>query len=352
MDFRGALTVFGAVVIAAATSVPMYGQDRGQAPSQGTPQPPQERKKLSKEDLASYDTLNTLVNNVIAGKQPAPADAKLTFHNHFLKSSQNIYIPYTVDVEPGKLTNGPVAMYVRAVSKNPTAVAAAADKAKTNARGGNSTYAFEDVYILPEVGAQVDRAMELPGGEYDLYIAMAERPKDKKLQATAKSVVFTQPLSVPDPGTALTTSSVILAKSIDTQPKQLTGQEQLENPYTISGYKIVPRFTNTIPKAEELLFLFFVYNEGTAASGKPDLDVDYTFARASEEKPFSKLATTSFNSTTLPAEFDISKGHQVFVGQGIPLTSFAPGDYKLEIKINDKTNSSTVTRNVPFTVTP
>jgi hypothetical protein len=40
------------------------------------------------------------------------------------------------------------------------------------------------------------------------------------------------------------------------------------------------------------------------------------------------------------------------VGQGIPLTTFTPGDYKLEIKINDKTNSSTVTRNVPFTVTP
>jgi hypothetical protein len=351
MDFRRALTVFGAVVIA-ATSVPMYGQDRGQAPSQGTPQPPQERKKLSKEDLQSYEAMNTLVNNVVAGKQPAPADVKLTFHNHFLKSSQNIYIPYTVDVEPGKLTNGPVAMYVRAVSKNAAAAPAPADKGKTDARGGKSTYAFEDVYILPQVGAQVERAMELPGGEYDIYIAMAERPKDKKLQAAAKSVVFTQPLSVPDPGTALTTSSVILAKSIDAQPKALSPQEQLENPYTISGYKILPRFTNAIPKSEELLFLFFVYNEGTAASGKPDLDVDYTFARASEEKPFSKLATTSFNSTTLPAEFDISKGHQVFVGQGIPLTSFAPGDYKLEIKINDKTNSSTVTRNVPFTVTP
>ena len=352
MDFRRAFTTFGAVVIAAAVSVPSYAQDRGQAPSQGTPQPPQEKKKLSKDDLASYEAMNTLVNNVVAGKQPAPADVKLTFHNHFLKSSQNIYIPYTVDVEPGKLTTTPVAMYVRAVSKNPAPAAAATDKAKTDARGGKSTYAFEDIYILPEVGPQIQRAMELPAGEYDVYIAMAERPKDKKLQPTAKSVVFTQPLSVPDTGTALTTSSVILAKSIDAEPKQLTGQEQLENPYTISGYKIVPRFANTIPKSEELVFLFFVYNEGTAASGKPDLDVDYTFARAAEEKPFSKLATTSFNATTLPAEFDISKGHQVFVGQGIPLTSFAPGDYKLEIKINDKTNSSTVTRNVPFTVTP
>jgi hypothetical protein len=192
--------------------------------------------------------------------------------------------------------------------------------------------------------------MELPAGEYDLHIAMTEKPKDKKV--VAKTVLFTQPLTVPDTGSALTTSSVILAKSIDAAPEQLTGQQQLEQPYTISGYKITPRFTSGIPKSEELVFVFFVYNEGVAASGKPDLDVDYNFFRASEEKPFSKLATTSFNATTLPGEFDISKGHQVFVGQGIPLTSFAPGDYKLEIKINDKTNSSTVTRNVPFTVTP
>ena len=104
MDFRRAFTTFGAVVIAAAVSVPSYAQDRGQAASQGTPQPPQEKKKLSKDDLASYEAMNTLVNNVVAGKQPAPADVKLTFHNHFLKSSQNIYIPYAVDVEPGKLT--------------------------------------------------------------------------------------------------------------------------------------------------------------------------------------------------------------------------------------------------------
>jgi hypothetical protein len=42
----------------------------------------------------------------------------------------------------------------------------------------------------------------------------------------------------------------------------------------------------------------------------------------------------------------------VFVGQGIPLTTFAPGEYRLEIKVNDKTGSATATRNVSFTVTP
>ena len=96
--------------------------------------------------------------------------------------------------------------------------------------------------------------------------------------------------------------------------------------------------------------MFFIYNEGVAGSGKPDLDVDYQFYRANEEKPFTKLATQSFNATTLPGQFDLKSGHQVFVGQGIPLKgAIAPGEYRLEIKITDKTKGQT-TRNVPFTV--
>ena len=347
MAFRRVFAVFGAVALLLSVSATSYGQDKDSP----------ERKKLSKDELVQYDALNALVNNVVAGKQPAPADVKLTFHNHFLKSNANLYMPYSVDVEPGKFT-APVAMYVRAVSKNPAPAAAAAPAGRggRGGRGGGNAspnapaYPFEDIYFLPPITDVVNRAMELPAGDYDLHIAMTEKPKDKK--TPAKAVVTTQSLSVPATGTALTTSSVILAKNIEAAAAKLSPQEQLEQPYTMSGYKITPRFTSSIPKAEDLIFVFFIYNEGVAASGKPDLDVDYMFYRAAEEKPFSKLATTSFNATTLPGEFDAAAGHQVFVGQGIPLTTFTPGDYKLELKISDKTNSSTVTRNVPFTVTP
>ena len=84
-------------------------------------------------------------------------------------------------------------------------------------------------------------------GEYTLYIAMRERqPKDRKQQP--KSVVLAQPLTVPDMNTGLTTSSVILAKSLDPAPEQLTGQQQLEQPFTISGYRIVPSFGAPIPQ--------------------------------------------------------------------------------------------------------
>jgi hypothetical protein len=54
--------------------------------------------------------------------------------------------------------------------------------------------------------------------------------------------------------------------------------------------------------------------------------VGYTLSRGAEAKPFAKMPNTSFNATTLPAEFNLSAGHQVLVVQGVPLASFAPGD--------------------------
>jgi hypothetical protein len=348
MKFRRA---FGTLAIAALFAVPTFGQDKEQA---------QQQRKLSNDERREYLAVNELVDAVAAGKQPAPADLKLKFQHHFLKSNKNVYIPYITEISGGKFSSFPVTMYVRAVQKtaSPTPAPAGAQAKPTDSA---PNWPFADVYFLNEKNitasgdvTEIGRALELPPGEYTLYIAMREpQPRDKK-QGPAKSVVLAQPLSVPDMNKGLTTSSIILARGLDPAPEQLTGQQQLEQPFTISGYRVTPAFSSTIPQSGELLFVFFIYNEGVAASGKPDLDVEYNFFRASEEKPFTRLATQSFNATTLPGQFDLNVGHQVFVGQGIPLKSaqmtFAPGEYRLEVKITDKTNSQTITRNVPFTV--
>ena len=348
MKFRRAL---GSLAIAATLTVPTLGQEKEQ---------PQQQRKLSNDERRDYTAVNEVVDAVIAGKQPAPADLKLTFQHHFLKSAKNVYVPYIVEISGGKFSSFPVTMYVRAVQKP---AAGATPTAAPAAKAGDAPpdWPFADVYFLTEKNitttgdvSEVGRALELPPGEYTLYIAMRERqPRDKK-QGPPKAVVIAQPLSVPDMNKGLTTSSVILAKGLDPAPEQLTGQQQLEQPFTISGYRVTPSFSSAIQQSGELLFVFFIYNEGVAASGKPDLDVEYNFFRAAEDKPFTRLATQSFNATTLPGQFDLNVGHQVFVGQGIPLKSaqmtFAPGDYRLEIKITDKTNSQTITRNVPFTV--
>ena len=60
----------------------------------------------------------------------------------------------------------------------------------------------------------------------------------------------------------LTTSSIILAKSLEEHPPQLTPQQQLEQPFTIGGNKITPKFHVDFSKSDELLFVFFIYNQG------------------------------------------------------------------------------------------
>ena len=345
MSFRRVLAAAGALVFAASVSAPAYAQDK-------KPEPEQQQRKLSNDERREFIALNELVDDVTAGKKPAPADVKLKFQNHFLKSNKNVYVPYLLEVSGGTFSSYPVTMYVRAVGK-PAAGAAPAPATK----GAETNWPFADVYFLTEKSmttagdvSQLGRALELAPGEYTIYIAMQERqPKDRKQQP--KSAVLAHPLTVPDMNAGLATSSVILAKSLDPAPEQLTGQQQLEQPFTISGYRIVPSFGAPVPQAGELMFVFFIYNEGTAASGKPDLDVEYFFHRGTEDKPFTKLATQSFNATTLPGQFDLSQGHQVFVGQGIPVKdAFKPGDYRLEIKVTDKTNGQTITRSLPFTV--
>jgi len=345
MSFRRVFAAVLAMVLAASVS-PSYAQAKPQAPEQ-------QQRKLSNDERNDYRALSALVDDVMSGKQPAPADVKIKFQNHFLKSAKNVYVPYILELSGAKFSSYPVTMYVRAVQK-PAAGAAPAAPAKP---GVEMDWPFADVYFLTEKSmtttgdvAELGRALELPPGEYTLYVAMRERqPKDRK--QLPKATVLAQPLTVPDVNAGLTTSSVILAKALDPAPEQLTGQQQLEQPFTISGYKVVPSFGAPIPMSGELMFVFFIYNEGVAASGKPDLDVEYLFYRANEDKAFTKLATQSFNATTLPGQFDLNQGHQVFVGQGIPVKdAFKPGDYRLEIKVTDKTNGQAITRNVPFTV--
>ena len=241
---------------------------------------PKEEVKLSKPQLEQLEELSTLVDSVMAGKEPAPADAKLQVNAHFVKSTAAVFVPYLVEVTSGKFNALPAAVYVRAVSKSSPGVAA---------KPGD--YPFSDLYFLDaktfrSTGAdtaEFNRGLQLPPGEFNLYIAMMETPA-RNSKTPPKRVVHTHSLTVPDLSTGLTTSTIILAKSLADAPAQLTAQQQLEEPFTIGGNRITPKFTSTFSKADELLFVFFVYNQGAGASGKPEVDVNYLFYRAAEDE--------------------------------------------------------------------
>lgn len=338
MKLRRSVGLACAVAFATATwmSTPALAQKK------------EEKKKLNKAQQDQVQVLFKLTDDVSAGKQPAPSDVALTWQNHFLKAQgTGVYAPYTITVEQGKFTSFPVAAYFRMV---PRGGAADAKKDDRNGETKREAYPFEDAFFFdqPKDG-KVSRAFSVPSGDYDIYIALKEKP-DKKVPQP-KTVVFKQPLTVPDLASSLAVSSIIVADKIEpTAP--LDPDKQIEQPYSISGIKITPAAGTKFSKNGELNMIFFIYNTGVAADNKPDVEVEYNFHQKAggTEKFFNKTSPQPFNAQTLPPEFSLTAGHQIIGGQAVPLASFPEGDYRLEIKITDKTSSKSVTRDVNFSV--
>jgi hypothetical protein len=302
----------------------------------------QEKKpKLTKEEQKDEEALTKLVNAVSAG-QPAPTTLGVTWlQEHFLKLTvDRTYSAFTVNVSG---TSGPLSIYVRAMPKG----TAGSDKDK------KVMYPAEHLSVVDApADGRVSRAVNVPAGEYDVYVAVKEKATGKKNEVN-KTAVLKKTLAVPDfTTTTLTTSSVILASSVEgTQP--LAPEQAPLFPYTLGGMKITPAGADgKFSTASELNLLFWIYG-ATPVGVKPDVQVEYNFhQRLPEgEKYFNKTAPQMLNAQSLPPEFDLSTGVLLMTSQSLPLKSFPPGDYRLEIKITDKPSGKSVTQNVNFTVT-
>jgi hypothetical protein len=330
-------------------------------------------------------TLVRLVDAVAMGTQPAPTDIPVTWEsNHFVKGQAGItYIPFTLSIDKAAVPTPTAALYIRVVDKKMLEQAAAPPPAPAASQGNQDNnrnrnqqqapppppprYAWDNInFIDVPADGKISRAIALQPGEYEAFIAVKERsapvdPKAKPAQGAAapapgKTTVYRKALSVPDFNTAeLSTSSVILATSVEPVAQQLSPAEQEANPYVFGPMRIVPVRDGRFSKAAELNVIFWIYSAGSAANGKPDVTVEYNFhTRAADgsEKYFNKTAPQDLNAQTLPPEFSVAAGHQLPGSLAVGLKPFPAGDYRLEIKVTDKVTNKTVTQNVNFTVLP
>lgn len=310
--------------------------------------------KLDKQQMQELQAINKFLDDTNAGKAAAP-DATLTWQPYFVKSQgMQVYVPFTVSLDSGKLNSKAIAVYLRVVAKA-AAAPAAGDKKNDKA---TVQYPFEDLVFtgLPQAPSgghiRLSRAFAVNSGDYDVYMVVRERPE--KDQKTAPKLAFLkESLTVPSLSGDLTTSSIILADKIEPQAAALNREEQLNQPFTFGGTAVTPSTSTSFPKSGELSLVFFLYNAGLDSTNKPNVEVQYNFHRKTNEgeKFFNKTNPQAFNPGTLPPQFDVSKGHQLIAGQSIPLALFDPGEYRLEITVTDKTSGKSITRNVPFTVT-
>lgn len=357
MIIRRALALV-AVVAFVVTSSPLLAQRNND-----TRKPPQR----SKTEQADVEALVRMVDGVSAGVQPAPADIPITWDSHhFVKGQDGItYLPFNLTIDRSKLPKGDVALYVRLVDK---AAAAAAPVAAPTAKpeGNNkdaknqppprSVYPWDNITFL-EIPAdgKLSRAIALKAGQYEAFIALKEKGTDQKNAPPSKLGLLRRELVIPDFTVAeLATSSVLVASSIEVLTAPLGPAQQEANPYTFGPMKIGLSGDGKFAKGGELNLVFWIYGAGAASGGKPDVQIDYAFHQklAEGEKYFNRTQPQVLNAQSLPPEFDVAAGHQLPGTLTVPLASFPSGDYRLEIKVTDKTSGKTVVQNVSFTVLP
>jgi hypothetical protein len=274
-----------------------------------------------------------------------PTEEPFVWANDFLKSSeQTTFVPFTLSIEQSRLTTPAVAMYLFVAPRDSRAAALPAA-------------AFEDGYHVslgaPTEGGfhEIRRGFWVPSGEYDVYVALSE--SDVAPDATPATMMLRKTLSVPDLWTdRLATSSVILAESIESLNAPPAPEQLPANPYTLGTMRIVPKSTLEYLTSDEFSLLFLVYNAGVTAAGLPDVTVEYAFTVLGEagEEFFNRTNPQMFNERTLPQGFDLNAGHQLVAGQAVPLSSFPPAQYRLDITVTDNTNGESLTHSVGFSV--
>ena len=299
-----------------------------------------------------------------------PTARPFEWKNDFLKGVDGrTFVPFTLVIDPVKITSPTIVMYVRVTEHAPTDQPAApdSDDLQSPALEIQDAY-FIDVDPFESVAHRISRAFSVPSGEYDVYVAVreigssedaeapdAEAPDTEAPDTEAPAVVMMlkEELTVPDLwGNELAASTVIMINQAETLDAPLSQEEQIANPYTLGTTRLVPVADSIYANSEELSLVFLIYNPSLNADNKPDVTVEYNFHRRTSagEEYFNRMSPQHFNAETLPAAFDVSAGHQIVAGQEVPLSLFPEGDYRLEITVEDNESAASVIRDVMFTV--
>ena len=280
------------------------------------------------------------------------------------------YVIFTVVIDPMTITTPVMAMYLHVRERSetpPQSTAAAPQEPEEGQEVESDTFeegqevesdTFDDWYMVEldqseQVAHRVSRAFSVPGGDYDVYVAIKEATRSDLdvPQIDSPAIILKEEVTVPDLWDAgLTTSSIILADRVEQLPSQPSAEEQRANPYTLGTTRIVPASDSIFALDEDLSLLFLVYNAAVSGDSKPDVTIEYSFHQitANGEEYFNKTPTQDMNSETLPPSFDLEEDPLV-AGQTIPVSFFPTGDYRLEIQVTDNAGETSLTRDVPFT---
>ncbi len=304
-----------------------------------------------------------LVDAAMNGR--SASDFPIAWRNDFFKAQTGTFVPFTVSVDRAPFTGSGAWMYVRAVRRGVPAPG-----------GGRSVaerYPFDLIFPV-ELGAagpvRITRGFAVPPGDYDIYVALRERMANPEgAGGRPRASVLRQPLSVPDFWSgALATSTVMLADRIEAVGPPGAPEDLLERPYRIGENEIHLAPDASFRRDRELIVVFLIYNPTVSANRDFDVQVDYHLFRSGAQEP-AAAATVSehpparageqyvtrttpqrFRPAGMGAQFDPGAGQPMLAGQGILLSSFQEGEYRLGITVTDLLSRQTLSRDVTFRV--
>lgn len=336
-------------------------------------------QKADQALLAQQRTQQALVRVVDAAMagQPVPVDFPIQFQNDFLKAQGTaVWVPFTLTMDPARIS-GPAAIYFRVAPHGMTMPAAPEKnekKERAREKRGDQrqrlvaeegpSYPYQQIELLdlkpagPGQPVRVVRGMALQPGNYDVYVAVRERPTGSlpnvSPETGLKTAVLKQPLDVPDYSNGeFSTSTVILANRVQHLDAPVPASEQAERPYSFGQTEIIVSPDHRFRKSQELVALLQIYNPTLSTDKSFNLEATYTFFQEAPagEKRFNatepqELTPADAMTASDPAKASIQRA------QAIPLESFPEGSYRLEIKVTDKLSSKVVTQSATFSVTP
>jgi len=309
---------------------------------------PKKEVKRSKAEQIDFDTLVNVVDTAVAGRGAPPASGvSVTWDsNHFFRAPDgSTYVPFTLTVDKSQLAAPNSAVYLAVFDK---AAAPAAPPKNSKDKDAGPAPAFER-FDFTTIGAdgKLARYLQVKPGDYDVYVAIKDKGTVEKVDKnyTPRVGLLKKDLSVPDYNKAdLVTSSVLLSSGIG---PAAAGKSPDDDPYIFGQMQITPSKDGKYKKTDTLSVVYWVYGATGDAAGKPDLTVENSFNQKTPEgeKFFNKTQPQAVNAES---PYTVSMGIPNFLE--VPLTSFAPGDYRLEIKITDKPSGKTITQNLNFSV--
>ena len=339
---RATVVVLALLVSISSPELPARAE---QAPDRG------QQSKLDDVLRRESDALVEIADAAMNGRR-SPSDFSMEWRNDFLKAQPGTFVPFTVALDTALRSPMGALMYVRVVERPVN---------KARQRRNQPPFPYETVFPVAldqasELPVRIRRGFAVPPGNYTVLVVLRERPVDpldrsrKRLERTS---LLTRDLDVPDFWTdTLATSTVILAERIEQLSEAVPPGRLDENPYVVGTSRIHPAAGAAFRRSEELIVVFLIYNPSVGPDRQFDVQVDYHLYKKLRdgERYVTRTNPQRFTPSMMGAHFDPAAGQPVLAGQGIPLSSFEAGEYRLGITVTDLLARKSLARDVMFTV--